>query len=171
MNGYDSRSTMKICMDSGSTPLYSTRLVLDGIGSLAYTQVHKVRLLGGVLNNRKEKTKMSRSWKRNPYCKDRGIGKDAKQIAAARLRCIPIDSEESEILVTAPANYKKINHDTWDIHDYISRWDRKQAIADYYESMNEEAWNSQKRYEKFIKDYPTVEDYLTKNWAKYYKRK
>ena len=109
---------------------------------------------------------MSRSWKRNPYCKDRGIGKDAKQIAAARLRCIPIDSEESEVLVSAPANYKKINHDTWDIHDYTSRWTLENAIKDYYESIKNSRWK-----ERFLSQYPTVEDYLTRNWAKYYKRK
>ena len=112
---------------------------------------------------------MSRSWKKHPFCKDKGIGKDAKHIAAARLRCIPVDSEKSEALASAPANYRKINRDTWDIHDYVSRWNKDQAIVDYYEIINNDAYPAYK--ENFINQYPTVEDYLIKNWAKYYKRK
>ena len=112
---------------------------------------------------------MSRSYKKNPFCKDRGIGKNAKQICAQRLRRIPVDSEESAILISAPSNFKKINRDTWDIHDYISRWDMDQAIADYYETLNETRFPSYTAY--FIEKYPTLEDYLIKNWAKYYKRK
>ena len=112
---------------------------------------------------------MSRSRKKHPFFKDHGLGKGSKRIAAARIRRIPIDSEKGEVLTAAPANYKKINRDSWDIHDYISRWGMDQAITDYYEILNETKFPSYTAY--FIEKYPTVEDYLIKNWAKYYKRK
>ena len=108
---------------------------------------------------------MSRSWKRKPFCKDKCSRWD-KRNAASRVRNIPIDSEDSAVLIAAPANYKKINHDTWELHDYSFRWTLEDAIEDYYESATIGRWK-----ERFLSQYPTLEDYLRKCWAKYYKRK
>ena len=108
---------------------------------------------------------MSRSWKKKPFCKDKCSRWD-KRKAASRVRNIPIDSEDNDVLVAAPANYKKINHDTWELHDYSFRWTLEDAIEDYYESATIGRWK-----ERFLSQYPTLEDYLRKCWAKYYKRK
>ena len=107
---------------------------------------------------------MSRSWKKKPFCKDKCSRQD-KRDAASRVRNIPIDSEDNAVLVSAPANYKKINHDTWELHDYSFRWTLEDAIEDYYDHLNGK-WSK-----NFLKQYPTLEDYLIKCWARYYKRK
>ena len=77
--------------DSNSNPCpnYIKHLVLDGIGGLAYTQVHKVRLLGGVLiSNLKENNIMSRSYKKHPWVTDDSTPrtKNEKRIANKRVR-------------------------------------------------------------------------------------
>lgn len=94
---------------------------------------------------------MSRSYKRHPIVKDnRYSAHHAKQLAARRFRR-KFRDDESEI----PRNrsiYKKINRDSWDIHDYISRWSEEQAIADYEQEKPNGYWH--KRFE-------TLEDFLS----------
>lgn len=102
---------------------------------------------------------MSRSYRHTPITKDnrRGV-RNNKRIVAQRLRAIPVESEESEILIASRSSYKKINHDTWDIHDYISRWTREDAIREYHEA---EANNET----RILNLYPTLEDFLLE-WEK-----
>ena len=112
---------------------------------------------------------MSRSWKKKPYSKDKGIGKDAKRICAHRVRNIPIESEDSDVLIASPSAYKKVNEDTWEIHDYVSHYTKDDAVNHYYTVMNEPEDSPYR--ERFLKQYPTLEEYLNKVWAKYFKRK
>lgn len=116
---------------------------------------------------------MSRSYKHHPFNKDRGIGKDAKQIASQRIRAIPAESEESEILASAPSNYRKLKGDTWGIHDYVSRYTREEAIKHYYELCQEIELNGRYSYyaKSIVEECPTVEDYLNKYWADSHRRK
>lgn len=115
---------------------------------------------------------MSRSYKKTPISKDntRSV-KWWKRYAASKVRNIDIDSAKGDALVSnARSIYKKINEDTYDVHDYICYWSEEDATA-YYESVvrgnigRTSSWR-----ERFLKQYPTLENYL-QYWAKLMKRK
>lgn len=114
---------------------------------------------------------MSRSYKKHPFLKDnQNCCHEDKKIVSRRLRRgIPVESEESEILANSPSAFKKINKDTWDIHDYVS-FETEEDARKYYRKEIEDnsfpAWT-----EKFLKQYPTEDDFIQKYWAKYFKRK
>lgn len=76
---------------------------------------------------------MSRSYKKHPFVKDSSgrRNKEKKRMAASRIRNIPIDSEDNEVLSHSPSAFRKINHDTWDICDYCWYWSKEQVIKDY----------------------------------------
>lgn len=97
---------------------------------------------------------MSKSYRHTPVVKDNSKGaSNDKRIAAQRLRAIPVDSEESQILASSPSSYKKINGDSWDIHDYVLRWTREEAINEYKEA-------ELRQYKSFLSSFPTLENYL-----------
>lgn len=110
---------------------------------------------------------MSRSYKKEPISKDnqRGGAKWGKRMAASRIRNIDPESEEAEVLAGKSNRYKKINRDTYDIHDYVSRWTEDEARKAFENESNPDSpysWHSR---------YGTVENFLNKVWAKNCKRK
>ncbi len=110
---------------------------------------------------------MSRSYKKHPFATD-GSPKETKKnkrIAASRIRNIDPESKESEVLAGKSSRYKKINKDTYDIHDYISRWteeEARQAFENESDPESPHSWHS---------CYGTIENFLNKVWAKDCKRK
>ena len=99
---------------------------------------------------------MSRSYKKVPISKDnQNCCKKDKQRANRKIR------RTNKLSLYQNKEYSKITN-TWDIHDYVSRWTKQEAI-DYYNLHKEEEW--------FKKRYRSLEDYLLKVWYKYYRRK
>lgn len=95
---------------------------------------------------------MSRSYKKNPICSDRPNGaKYWKRLANKKVR-------KQNIRFSKGKKYKKV-FNSWEIHDYISRWSKYQALKDLY------------RYKYLKEDYESEEEFLNKFWKKYYKRK
>ena len=115
---------------------------------------------------------MSRSYKHTPISKDNeGSTKWRKRYAASKVRNIDIDSVKGDALVSnARSIYKKINEDTYNVHDYIAYWSREDAIAQYESIVKGNTNRSHWWREKFLREYPTLEDYL-RYWAKLMKRK
>ena len=95
---------------------------------------------------------MSRSYKKSPVYTDRDSGKYWKKIGNKRVR-------RNKITLPKGKKYKKL-YNSWEIHDYISRWDKYQALTRYY-----------KYKEIYDDDYKSEKDYLNKYWKKYYFRK
>lgn len=102
---------------------------------------------------------MSRSYKKNPIYTDRPHGaKYWKRQANRRVRHYRG--------TLANKKYRRL-YCSWDIHDWISRWDKREAIEDYrtsvyfYQGVPHVVWD----------DYKTEQEFLDKEWAKYYKRK
>lgn len=115
---------------------------------------------------------MSRSYKKTPIFKDNNHKNIYKIIANRQYR-----RRESEEHTYQHREYKK-TYSSWIIHDYVCRWSKKDAIKQYHDMCCPEYYDylkdreDQLKYvEKFKKEYPTVEDYLQKNWAKIYRRK
>lgn len=110
---------------------------------------------------------MSRSYKKHPYSTD-GSPKEtkkSKRIAAGRIRNINLDSDDADALSGKSARFKKINHDTFDIHDFRSRWTREEAIEAFENEKDpDKPWSWHSRY-------GTLENFLNRVWAKYNRRK
>ena len=103
---------------------------------------------------------MSRSYKKHPICTDRTDGaKYWKRIANKRVR-------RYKGLPNYKA-YKKV-YCSWDIHDWISRWSKQQAINSY--DKDRYFWLSGYEYDRW-EDFIDKEDFLNNHWAKYYRRK
>lgn len=117
---------------------------------------------------------MSRSYKKNPVHKDnqRGGAKLGKRMAAHRIRNMSL--EEAEILSGKSNRHTKVSGDTYDIHDYISRWTEEEARMFWREmksgTNHHRPWQQAYR-DKFMKDYPTEDRFINKYWAKINKRK
>lgn len=95
---------------------------------------------------------MSRSYKKNPIYTDRPDGaKYWKRLANKKVR-----RKNNHFL--KGNKYKRI-FNSWEIHDYISRWSKYQALNDF------------KRYEYLKEEYKNEEDFLNKHWKKYQYRK
>ena len=109
---------------------------------------------------------MSRSYKKNPVSKDnqRGGAQYAKRRSAHRSRNLPVESEDGETLMSSRSAFKKIFRDQYDIHDYVYRWSREEAIVEY-----ESAQKSPEEY-RWMKRYPTLESFLN-YWEKCVRRK
>ena len=86
-------------------------------------------------------------------------------MAAFHIRNIDPESEEAEVLAGKSNRYKKINQDTYDIHDYICRWTEEEAR----EAFENESYPDSPR--SWHSRYGTVENFLNKVWAKDCKRK
>ena len=84
---------------------------------------------------------MSRSYKKNPYCTDghRRTTKETKQLANRCVRrrnkrvtlgYLTRDSKYRDILTLDGMSYKKF-FCSYDIHDYVTRWSKAEALHDY----------------------------------------
>lgn len=117
---------------------------------------------------------MSRSYKSTPIASDNGKhSKEEKRRAASRIRNIEPESDKADSLVRKSNRYKYINKDTYNIHDYISRFSEAEA-REYYQRRLKEISNTKwkkRSKENFLKKYPTEDDFIQKRWAKDYKRK
>lgn len=111
--------------------------------------------MGGV------QTVMSRSYRKNPILKDGGrSSKKNKQLANRKVRReLNRDVSEESLSKVQP---KKM-YESYDVNDWISRYTKEEAEADYY---NRNRLHGEWFYEK----YPTLEDWL-KYWEKTYRRK
>lgn len=110
---------------------------------------------------------MSRSYKKSPWSTDGSprTTKENKRIAAGRIRNLDPESLDSEALSGKSARFKKINKDTYDIHDWRSRWTREEAIDAFENELNPE--HPRSRHSR----YGTLENFLNEVWAKSCKRK
>ena len=95
---------------------------------------------------------MSRSYKKNPIYTDRPHGaKYWKRLANKKVR-------KENIHFLKGKKYKRI-YNSWEIHDYISRWTKEEALKDF------------KRYMYLQKYYKNEDEFLNKHWKKYQYRK
>ena len=102
---------------------------------------------------------MSRSYKKHPIYTDRARGaKYWKRQANRKVR-----HYKDRVLHN---DYKRL-YCSWEIHDWVSRWDRAEAIKDYYTHIY---FCLGKPY-AIWDDYETEQHFLNRYWAKYYKRK
>lgn len=109
---------------------------------------------------------MSRSYRKHPFVTDSGrCRKWAKRQAASRIRNIPVESEESEVLVQSPSAFRKINHDSWDICDYRYIWTKNDVIK-----LANEYQGSENLRDLYRRIYGTVEDAI-EFWKKCVVRK
>lgn len=107
---------------------------------------------------------MSRSYKHNPVGTDGSphTTKEKKRHANSRVR----NTKE-----TYNGNsYKKI-FCSYDIHDYISRWSKQDAIKKWYEEEAEILNGIIPFKYSYHNRYKTLENFLNRGWAKWYKRK
>lgn len=122
---------------------------------------------------------MSRSYKKNPYCTDgrKSTPKKMKQIANRCVRrrnkrivfgYLYREKKYCDMLTLDRMSYKRF-YNSWDIHDWISRWTKAEAIHKWehphwiYDQYRNE-W-----YHSWI-DFNTREE-MEQYWAKYYRRK
>ena len=111
---------------------------------------------------------MSRSYKKHPFVKDSSgrRNKGKKREAASKIRNIPIESEDSEVLTQSPSAFRKINHDHWDICDYCYYWSEQQ--------VRKEIDAEDPHYERWLeRHYHGVDPLVAAldHWAKCVKRK
>ena len=122
---------------------------------------------------------MSRSYKKNPYCTDghRHSTKETKQIANRCVRrrnkritlgYLTRESRYRDILTLDGMSYKKF-FCSYDIHDYISRWTKAEAICEW-EHPHWQYWEYGDKWWHTWDDYETKED-MEQYWAKWYRRK
>ena len=95
---------------------------------------------------------MSRSYKKNP------IITDGRTPTVKRMKRIANKKVRHTKNLPNGKSYKKV-FETYDIHDYISRWTWEEAkLAYFHFDPNGINWQ---------KDYPTLKDFY-KYWRKYY---
>lgn len=105
---------------------------------------------------------MSRSYKKSPVYTDRPNGaKYWKRQANKKVR-------KYNKLFNKGNSYKKF-YCSYNIHDYVSHYTKKRAIEHYFNDV----WYSSVRgcFISIFEDYESVDQYINKNWKKYYFRK
>lgn len=122
---------------------------------------------------------MSRSYKKNPYYTDgrKSTPKDIKQIANRCVRrrnkrivsgYLYREKNYQDILPLDGMSYKKF-YNSYDIHDWVSRWTKVQAIHQWEHPH----WHYFERTDTWWhiwEEYKTKEE-MEQYWAKYYRRK
>ena len=122
---------------------------------------------------------MSRSYKKSPYCTDghRRSTKETKQIANRCVRrrnkritlgYLTRESRYRDILTLDGMSYKKF-FCSYDIHDYVTRWSKAEAIHEW-EHPHWQYWEYGDKWWHTWDDYKTRED-MEQYWAKWYRRK
>lgn len=93
---------------------------------------------------------MSRSWKKHPYCTDGrpGSTKESKKFANKKVR-----NTDLEELPSKGKGYRKVS-ETYDIHDWINRWTKEEAIENWEKAKEGTYWKNK-----------TFEDYMN-YWEK-----
>jgi len=88
---------------------------------------------------------MSRSYKHNPYCTDGhpGTTKESKRFANKKVR-----NTDLEELPPKGKSYKKIS-ESYDIHDWINRWTKEEAIKNWEEAKERRYW-AEKSFEEYM---------------------
>ena len=101
---------------------------------------------------------MSRSYKKNPIYTDRNDGaKYWKRQANRRVRHYKGELQYNK--------YKRI-YNSWEIHDWVSRWSSDEALKSYQTDVFWWRGEPEKRW-----NYKSEEDFMNRQWAKYYRRK
>ena len=103
---------------------------------------------------------MSRSYKKNPVCTDRPHGaKYWKRQANRRVR-----KYKDELRF---AKYKRV-YCSWEIHDWVTRWSKREAIQDYHTHYY---YSCGRFWPTWQEDYETEKQFIDKYWATCYRRK
>lgn len=107
---------------------------------------------------------MAHSYKKHPISKD-NQGKQLKKDKRRHSRGI---RNLEDMPLREKSSHKKILRDSWDIHDYISRWTEEEARQHWREVAYGEHMRVSRSYytRDFLKKYPTEEDYIKKVWSK-----
>ena len=122
---------------------------------------------------------MSHSYKKNPICSDgrSPTPRQMKSIANRSVRrrnkrivqgWLERDQKYRDELTLDGKSYKKW-FCSYDIHDYISRWSKEEALYEYY-NPRWFYWFSDDSWHSVWDEYKTEKEFL-KYWAKYYRRK
>lgn len=111
---------------------------------------------------------MSRSIKKHPIIKDnRKYSKWCKKRANRTFRRGTAGTE----LCSGKSAFHRKYTEKWDIHDYVSRWTKKEAEADWeQEEMYMKNGISSSRYTRWHKTFGTKERFLN-YWEKCMRRK
>ena len=97
---------------------------------------------------------MSRSYKKSPVYTDRRHGaKYWKRQANRKVR------HHKDVM--NGKSYRKV-YNPWEIHDWVSRWTKAEAIAWYNKHKDDKWW---------FKDAPTLDAYLNRYWEHDFHRK
>lgn len=122
---------------------------------------------------------MSRSYKKHPYCTDgrsptprqmksianRSVRRRNKRIVFGHLYQ---ESNYRDALCLDRMSYKRF-YNSYDIHDWVSRWTKTQAIHEW-EHPHWHYWARTNTWWHTWEEYKTREE-MEQYWAKYYRRK
>lgn len=111
---------------------------------------------------------MSRSYRKNPIIKDNKKGsKTAKSHANRHFRRCSLNEE---LRIGKSTVHRKFT-ESWNIHDYVSRWTRSKAEKEweYMQFMKRNGITSY-RYSYFMEKFKTKESFMN-YWAKCARRK
>ena len=103
---------------------------------------------------------MSRSYKKNPIYTDRTRGAKWQKRQANKV-------VRKDRRIFNHKSYKKL-YQTYNIHDWISRWSAAEVRMDYYTRV---WWYNGKSEYTLQENYKTEKEFFDKYWKKYYKRK
>lgn len=121
---------------------------------------------------------MSRSVKKNPIIKDKTGRNSCAEAKAKANRRLRRKLKDDLNFCVNNNDYKKYT-ESWNISDYTMRRSKEDAIRDYedfctpgyYAGIARTEEECERCVQEFKKDYPTLDDYLNKEWKKYYVRK
>lgn len=104
---------------------------------------------------------MSRSRKKNPISKDN----QGKQLKKDKRRHSRMIRNFEDLPSKQRSAHKRVLRDAWDIHDYVCRWTKEEAI-EWYHKLEYKAQMGNWFAKNQLEEYPTLEDFLNKYWAR-----